>query len=175
MARPDINSLRQMGDMVTNINWDLQIIKFPSGIPNVLTSQDFNIRCESTDVPRSTGQSVEVNIRGLKKKQPGLYVPQGTLSMTMIESVDNKITRFIRNWREGCFNMKTGSQLEINQVQATVRLVRLNRQNREIYEYVIYGVYLEDSDPGGQLGNASADLIRPTLTLSYDYFDERQL
>lgn len=172
--RPTIDQIRGLGDFATLVNWDLQFVSLPSGIS--AGSQDLNLRCESTDVPKSTGQSTQIQIRGLPPvKQPGLYIPSGTIALVFNETVDNTVSKLITQWREMCYEMKTGKQKKKSEVEAQIRLVRMDRQDKEIYEYMLYGAFLEDYDTGGQLGAASADVVKPSLTLSYDYFEEKAL
>lgn len=172
--RPTVDNIRGLGDFATLVNWDLQFVTIPSGLS--FASQDLNFRCESADIPKSTGESTSIRIRGLPPvKQPGLYTPSGTITLAMNETVDNMISKAITQWREMCYEMKTGIQKKKTEVEAQIRLVRMDRQDKEIFEYMLFGVFLEDADPGGQLGAAAADVVKPTLTLSYDYFIDKAL
>jgi hypothetical protein len=175
MARPTIENVRAVGDWATTVNWNLTFVNFPKAIAGAPTKEDLNIRCESTDIPKSTGTSTEIMIRGHKVKQPGLYMPAGTLVLTFNESVDNKISTFIRRWREACYETRTGFQNLKSQVECNIKLTRLNRQDVGIFEYELIGAFLEDYDPGGQLQGQSADLLKPTITVSYDYFKDAPL
>lgn len=166
--RPTVDQLRGLGDFATLINWDLQLVKIPSGL--AITSDDLNLRCESSDIPKTTGTSTEIQIRGLKVKQPGIYTPSGTLTLTFNETVDNKVTKFLESWKALCYDPVTGKATKKSDVEAQFRLVRMDRTDTPIYSYMMYGCFPEDSDPGGQLGSSSADPMKPTLTLSYDYF-----
>jgi len=175
MARPSISNLRSQGDIVTQMNWNVSLMEPPPGIPELTTMNGdaLNFRCESMDVPKWTGQSTEVWIRGHRIKQPGIYTPSGSLTLTMFETADNRVANWLKAWREACWQTDSGVQRLTSDVSATLRLVRLNRQDEEIWQYIVYGVFLEDYDPtGGTLGNQSADILRPTLTISYDWFDE---
>ena len=110
MARPSIDQVRSLGDFATTVNWNLTFMKFPSGVTGGLpTSDALNYRCDSTDVPKRTGQSTTQTIRGHTVKQPGLYTPSGTLQLIFVETVDNVMSNFIRNWREACYDSKTGA------------------------------------------------------------------
>ncbi|QIG71457.1 tail tube protein [Rhizobium phage RHph_TM39] len=175
MARPTIENVRNVGDWATTVNWNLTFVTFPRALARTVTFQDLNLRCESTDIPKSTGTSTEIMIRGHRVKQPGLYLPSGTITLTMNESVDNKISTFIRNWREICSETKTGVQQEKSQVECMIKIERLNRRDVPIWEYNLLGCYLEDYDAGGQLQGQSADILKPTLTISYDYFEDTPL
>lgn len=170
MARPTIDQIRSLGDFATLINWNLSFVTVPSGVG--FTSDGFNFRCESTDLPKWTGTSTEITIRGHTVKQPGIYRPSNQITLTMNETVDNYITRGIKQWRELCWATGTGVAQTKQSVEAIVRLTRNDRADNAIYSYLLYGVFLEDYDPGGQLQSSSADVVKPTLTLSYDYSKE---
>lgn len=173
--RPTLNQIRSAGDFATTVHWNFQFIQFPRVLTPGLTSEEFNFRCESTEMPKKTSQSNEVMIRGHRVKQPGIAIPDGLFTASMIDHVDGKISRFIRRWREICYETNTGRQERKADVEAIVRLARLDRQDNEIFEYVLKGVFLENYDTGGQLQGASAEFIRPVLMLSYDDFDDKSL
>jgi hypothetical protein len=175
MVRPTHQNLRTIGDFATTLQWNVQVVKFPPAVITTLTSDDINLRADSTDMPRLSGQSTQIQIRGIMHKQPGLYLPSGQINMTLYEGTDSKITTFIRDWRNVIFDMETGASNDTAQVAATIRLVRLDRNYNEIYEYVLYNVFLEDYDPGGQLQSQGADALKASMTLSYDNFDEGPL
>jgi len=169
MARPTVDNLRSLGDFQTTVDWDIQFIELPAVLSDYLP-EDLNLQCESTDIPKSSGTSTDVWLRGHKSKQPGLWTPVGTITMTMNETVDGYVREFIRRWREACWQSRTGIQQTKSDVEAQIMLYQLDRQNNYQYQYHMIGVYLEDYDTGGQLQAQSADLLKPTLTLSYDYF-----
>jgi len=171
MPRPSIVDIRSVGDFATTINWNLTMLSPPKRV-KVPSAHQINIRCESIDVPKSTGTSTEVMIRGHKVKQPGLYTPSGTIILTAVETVDNMISNFYRSWREACYQSKTGRQYPKADVEATIRIERHDRDDKPIWFYELVGCYLEDYDAGGQLQSASADVVKPTLTISYDFFTD---
>jgi hypothetical protein len=176
MAYPTVVGLQGLPDFATTINWDLKILTLPasSGIFTAPTD-DLNIRCESSDIPRKAGQSATVMIRGLPVKQPGIYVPTQQLNLTFVETVDNTMTQFIYTWREACFTTNTGVQLQKDQLTATIQLIRNNRQGNPIWQYTLTGCYLEAYDPGGSLQGQSAEAMRASISLSYDDYTEGPL
>jgi len=172
MARPSIDNLRSVGDFATTVNWDVQFIKLPGSLNSYLR-EDLNIQCESMDVPKNSGTSTEIWVRGHRTKQPGLWTPSGTITLSMNETVDTFIRGFIKDWRELCWETQTGRQTAKADLEAEIMLFQLDRSDDPVWQYHLIGVYLEDYDPGGQMQAQSADIIKPTLTLSYDYFIEK--
>ncbi|WBU87746.1 hypothetical protein [Escherichia phage EP_H11] len=169
-----VDQVRNLGDFATIVDWELQFITVPSGLNNL--SDAVFLRCESSDIPKKTGTSTSIQIRGLVPvKQPGIYAPPQTLTLTCNETVDNAIAQQIANWREMCYQTGTGVAGRTQDVKAKLRLKRLNRQKVGIWYYDLEGVFLEDYDAGGQLGSTSADVLKPVLTLSYDDFKEGAL
>jgi len=168
MPIPTIEQLRNVGDYATVYHWNLEIAKSP----NVVAIDDgLNLRCQSTDVPKSEGESMEVNVRGLKIKQHGIYTPTQTMSLELYETVDNYVHRLISRWREACWAVRTGSQETMANVKGDLLLQRYDNSRRKIiWTYKLIGVYLESYDIP-QMSNES-DTLKPSLTLSYDYYTE---
>lgn len=173
MARPTIDQLRQMGDFLTMYRWDMIIVP-PAAITGI-NSEKLNFRCETTELPKMTGTSVEVNLRGHKIKQPGIYNYTNTISLTFVETTDVVLHDFVRKWREALWKVKTGvSAAPKNQLQGSLILRQLNNQDVGVWEYTLTGVYVEDYD-FGQLDGTSSDSQKPQVTFSYDYFDDKKL
>lgn len=171
MARVSQTTIRQGADYATTVDWQIKLIEPPLAVGNIITPDEFDFRCESADVPKRTNQPVEIMIRGFRTRQPGITLSSGTLNITMLEKLDNKISEFITAWRDAVYNARTGEQEDTSRVRAIIRLDRLDRRNNVIWSYRINDAILEDYDPvGGTLQGATADLMRPLLTLNYDDF-----
>ena len=54
---------------------------------------------------------------------------------------------------------------------------KLSNDISEIYirNLLDMGVFLDKYEPGGELGSSSADVLKPTMTFSYDDFSEKAL
>jgi len=136
---------------------------------------DFNLRCFSSEVPKLVPVgSQDIWIRGHHIKQPGIYDSSHVITLVFLETVDSKVATMMKAWRDSCWNSQTGTQLEKIAVEATLRLTRLNRFDEEIWEYVLHGCFYEDGDPTGgtPLDGSTSDIIRPSMTLSYDWFED---
>lgn len=169
MATFNIDELRSMQDFAKTYKWDLQFLTLPVVGPFAFpTSQALNLRCESSEIPKTTNQKIEVDLRGHKVRTAGINDYVGTLTLTFTETVDNTIHNFFKAWRELVWETRTGRSFQKSQYTATLKLTRLNNQDQPIWDYVLYSCFPEDFDYGS-LDNAS-EIMRPALILSYDYF-----
>lgn len=172
--RPKLNEIRALGDFADTVHWYIQFTTIPSGVD--LTSDDINLRCESVPIPKRNGEKVSAQVRGLPPvHQPGLYIPEGEMTVTLFENTNNRITKGIQQLVEMNYKQGTGEAKTKAEVEFGVRLVRMDRTHKEIYEYVFYGCFLDKYEPGGELQGSSAELLKPTITFSYDDFTERSL
>ena len=168
MARPSIEDIRGLGDFMVSNLWEV-VISTPTGV-----NADFdgiNFRAISFEIPKRTGNSLEVNIRGAKIRQPGDYDYSGTVTLTLAETENNNLSHtLIQEWREAVIETDTNKQKIKKEVEATATIYRLNRQNEPIAGtwWTLIGVFIEDYDLGEL--NEEGAVIQPTITLSYDYF-----
>jgi hypothetical protein len=174
MTRPSVANLQALGDFANLINWDVTIFNAPSAVSPFLTADEINFRCDSTDVPTSKSQSATVMVRGFPVKQPGIWIPTQIITLMLYETIDNTVSSFIIAWRNACYDPITGAQLPKDQVTCDhIQLTRNDREGNPIWTYTLFNVFLEDYDPlGGQLQGQSADVVRPSITLSYDRFTD---
>ena len=171
MARPNINSIRSLPDFATLYQWNLDIVRFPSAVASP-SLDDVNLRCVSADIPAATITPITTEVRGHKTNQPGILEYNSPISLTFTETVDNKIQRWIRNWRNACTAVITGSHAEKSSIHAVIGLTRLNRQDEPMWRYIMYGCFFTSSE-AGSLGSDN-DTWKPTLSLVYDYFVDEE-
>lgn len=169
-VRPEIDDIRNIADFAPMYAWILEFIEYPEGADQI--ADDLNLRCISADMPKRTGQTIEVNIRGHKVRNPGIYGYDSPWTAQFVETVENKVSQFLDQWSELCYESRTGKHATKAAVSATIKLTRLNRQNEPIWEYYLFGAFLESKDHGGQLGGDTNDFYKPTISLAYDYFLE---
>jgi len=178
--RPTLEQIRSnIGDgMVSNL-WAVEFVKIPEVMGAYSTFfQELNLRAISAEVPKRTGTSLEITIRGHKVKQPGDYDYSGQITLTLVESDhQSPVHDFIRSWREYIIGTNTGYQYPKSEIEAEIRLVRLNRQNSMSESkgttWVLKGVFLEDYELGEM--TETGDIIQPSITLSYDFFWEEDV
>lgn len=171
---PNIDNIRATADFATVYQWEMQFLFPPLGVSSAgiwLTEPDWNVRCESTELPQATNQPITISIRGHETKQPGITTYSKQINIVFVETVDNKISGFLKAWKEICYRTTSGHQWPKEYTDATVQILRLNRQLRPIWEYILVGCFCEDAQLG-TLDGSSSEAMKPNMTMSYDYFVE---
>lgn len=173
MPKPTIDALRGVGDFATTYQWNMRFAQVPA-IGAYPDSNDLNLRVQSVAIPIATNAPIEIALRGHKVRQPGILGYGPNLEFTSVETVDNLIANFLREWREACYQTRTGAQGAKADVSADVEIIRLDRQDVEIWGYKLFGCFLEAYN-FGTLQSEASTVLQPSFTLSYDYFEDIQV
>lgn len=160
MPRPSIAEVRSVTDFQKNYMWELQFLRTPA-FANI-DPYRFNLQCLSTEVPKKTGQTSTLMMRGHQIFDPGIYSVSGTLQLTFVETIDNVVRNMIDEMETAAAE-KTGS---FNDITFDLRLVTLDNQENENYEYWMLWCFLEDSNVN-PLDGGTGDPMQPTITLRY--------
>lgn len=171
--KPTIEQLRALPDWASRYRWNLIFNSFPSGITISFATPStdrLNFQCVSASLPKKTGGTFPVSLRGWTLINPGIWVTSGTIILTFIETVDSLVLNFLQGWHEAAWAMKTGQAATKKGLTANIILNRLDRFDSIVRQYRM-DVIIADYDSGGDLDDASPD-TRPTITLAYDSFTE---
>lgn len=169
MARPNMENIRSLPDFQTVYNWNVSVTKAPAG---VTVPPNFNFQCQTATIPESSNTPVEVDIRGHKIRQPGIQQYDGTLDLQMVETVDQALANFIKGWREAQWETGTGVAKTRNESSANFQLQLLDRQDNVKRTFDLIGGILLNAQKGELSGDGS-EVMRPTLSVQYDYFKEK--
>ena len=170
----DITEVRGLDDFAPIYRWNLVFIAFPvAGIAAQPLSDDLNLRCESTTLPKMSNEKIEINVRNHKVFQHGKGTYTNSFDLTMLETVNNTISAFLSGWQELHHQVRTGTSVPKKDLEALIQIQRLNNSDEAIWQYTMHGCFLEDYDLGS-LG-VDSDIMRPTMTLNYDFFDQGPL
>lgn len=169
MARPNIEQLRGLGDFATLYNWNIFITKGPNAGVGDLTTMNTNLRCTSTTLPILSDKKITVAVRSHKVYQPGIHDYSNQITFTFVETVDSKVNRWLKQWREKCYRTKDGYHEKKADVEAELKIERLDRQDKPIWQYRLIGCFLENYTQSDLQADAS-ETFNPSMTISYDYF-----
>ena len=171
--RPTLDNIRGLPDFASLYRWNLIFDTPPSGIA-APTTEELNLRCMSATIPKATGNEFPITIRGHKTRNPGIWDTSGAITLTFIETIDNKVLDFIKNWREACWETNTGVSRTKQDLIAIIRLERLDRQDNPIREYKLEA-FLSDYTSGDDLVAEGGESFNPSITLTYDKFEEKSI
>lgn len=170
MAKISIDQLRSLPDYAQVTKWDITFITLPAVGPlGLLVGEALNLRCESVEIPKHTNQKFEVMIRGHKTLQPGLIDYGNSMTLTFTETVDNVLLKLVKGWRELIWSSRQGRTFPKKDLEGTLLITMLDNQDNIRAKYTVYGCFLE-SDDFGTLDGSTSDAIKPSITLSFDYY-----
>lgn len=169
MPRPTISDIRNnLTDFQKLYYWNIQWLRKPAFV--TISDVDLNHRCISTDVPKRTGETAEVRIRGNIIPDPGIYATGGTIVLTLLETSNSPIREFIREWEEACATKKG----KFKELSGDIRLTTSDNQENDNYEYQLLWCFLEDSETP-PLDGGTSDPMQPTITIRYTDFKRKKL
>lgn len=170
MATFSIDQLRSLPDYAQVTKWNINFVTLPGvGALAFPVSDELNFRAESVTLPKATNQKFEVNTRGHKTWHPGIIDYGNSFDIVFTETVDNAIFNFVKAWRELIWSSRQGSSFSKAELEATILITMLDNADVERAKYTLFGCFLEDYD-FGTLDGATSDAIKPTMTLSFDFF-----
>lgn len=174
MPMPSHEQVRQIGDVQTTYKFNLKMVTPPKTGTAGVTSDDLNLRCKSMPAPEKDIEPIKVTLHGFDIHQSGRGVYQDSIDIVFVETVNNKIKKFFRAWREACNKVISGAGNLKTQTEAKFKLEMLGTLNEPIWECELTGCLYR----GGNIGTfdgASNDALELTLKLGFDYFDDKAL
>ena len=93
--------------------------------------------------------------------------------MTFVETVDGKVMSLIKAWRDLIWAPDTGKQAAFAEYSTNDTEIHLLDGNDEAWwRYKLLGMWMEDNEAGGTPDGQTGDPFKPTLTFSFDDFDD---
>lgn len=172
MAKPTIGNLRSLPDFLQTTRWDMQVASNVAGMPDI---QGVNVRCQSSSIPTLNGKSNVIAIRGQKVKQTGQYDYDMKIQLTMVETIDMFVSDWMKQWRELCWETGNGKQHYKKDVTADIVLYRLDGMDVQVWQYTLFGCFMEEYDGGETMDGEEGKVVQPKITLGYDYFEDKKL
>jgi hypothetical protein len=128
----------------------------------------------SIDQPHGAINNFKVQVRGHTVMQAGIIDYGNEFKITFTETVDSAIMKLIKAWREMMWASRQGTAFPKSQLEATILLELTDNQGNVRAQITYYGCMYKDCDLGVLDGNTS-DALKPSLTLSYDFFLDNPL
>jgi hypothetical protein len=177
MPALDINTIRKIGDPVHSNKWTFELIRVPEAVSSsssVVPGDILDPQVVSLDLPRIQVSTIEVVHRGVSVNVPSHVDFDKQIAVTFIETSSKKIIKFFESWRSMVSKISipvgytpTGN---INTLKGSFKVTMLNRQLEPLFSVFFEGVFVVSLDLGQAIGDKGADIVRPTITFSYDYF-----
>lgn len=168
MPRPTQENLRALPDFQTVYNWSVRPVRVPAGI---IIPPNLDFQCQTSTIPTSSNQTIDVDVRGHKIHQTGIESFDGTFDLQLVETVDSAIAEWFKTWRAARWQTNTGIARTRNEASIDFQLQLLNRQDEPTRLFTMIGGILSTYTIGDLSGDSS-DIIRPTASIMYDYFSE---
>jgi hypothetical protein len=175
MPRPGLNEIRSVGQPLSLFRWNVYFLDLPTlGVGAIAVSPALSARCLTSEVPKATGHVIDINIRGFQAHTPGYMKYPGQITLQFMEAMGSlellQISMLIKTWRDNTWGAETGTQKKKSSLQGTIALVQLDANDNEVWSYMLYGCLLKDYDAtGGSLGGTN-EIMRPSITLAYDFW-----
>jgi len=162
------DKLRELPNMQRVYKWDFFIPKLPPGL-RLKGMDSLNERVETTTLPNRVNQVIEIMLKGFKVKQAGIPDYGGPLPLTFIEDEDGSFIKFIKDWENLQSEDGTGKQAPKKDVVADAEIWLLNSNLERTHGFKMLSAQPEDMAPGDLSGDTS-DVLKPSLSLGFDYF-----
>lgn len=167
MARTSLQNVQSVKDVLQTWNWD---IFFPT-IPGAADTRPFSYKAISTSLPGFTIEQVPLEAHGVKLHFAGRRVWQGTWDVTLVESRDVSTRSTLVAWAEMARSWKNNSGSYKQDYAVTSELVLYDDLPKEVGNILMLGAW-PTVVGDAQLDN-SAGIIQYTVTMSYDYTEDR--
>lgn len=166
--RPTITELRDLGHHASKYNWGIQFISLPAAVAG-FSSADLNTRCVSITAPTRTQEATDISLRGHKIYQHGIMNYDGTITLTMHETVDRKTLSFFERWMDLQWTPIGGAQIPKSTNQAAFLLTLLDSQDNATKYYTIIGAWPKSVSGVTYAANDSS-VVTYDVQFQYDYY-----
>ena len=165
------SDIGKIGDFQTTFNWLMSI-----GNPNAvaLASEDLHLRCISATLPEREPQNMTLELHGHTVIRNGLVKQSGDITLSFVDDVDAVIMSNFRAledkmWSVDSTNDSKGTRSSFKDLTFTLTLVLLDNNDQATQTYTLHGCLLSKLSAGGEM-NSSNDFMKPSITVSYQYF-----
>jgi hypothetical protein len=170
--RPTLSDVRKLGNFASAFRWGVVFNTMPNKIENAPNPEDINFRAESMGIPEKEVETIDIQIRGHKKRQKGVATYNSPITLVLNETTNGLVQRFIRDWAEICWKTGdggAGTSENQEDIECEICLYLLDNLDKPYMKYVLYGCQY-DTATKGDPDAATADPLKPSISIAYDYF-----
>lgn len=162
MAKFDIEKLRSRAPFATTYSWSFSVINgFLRPYSDLL-----DIALISVTMPTKTVNNMDINIRGLRAKVPGMVDSSHSVQLQFLDDTELTVTKVFNELSDKIFNQSTGDQFPKRAIKSDIDIIRMTADWEEVTViYHLYDAWLESMEPG-TLDNQSG-IITYSITLCY--------
>lgn len=171
MPGTSLSDLNSIGPSLKAYKFDLSFPVLPSAVSIGAPGREIHLRCQTIDLPKKTGETIMLNMHGHELPEPGIYKPSGTISITLLETVDVVVLKLIKDLRDLVWAPDTGRSEEIEANSLEILLQHLDTNDGPLWFYRLKRCFLEDYDLPALDGSAS-DSFKPSMTIRYTDFED---
>ena len=164
MREMSVESIKaDLSSPARNYLWEFFVPNLPGGgdIDSIRT------RCQVAELPNVGSEPIVIDWKAMKFKVAGKMNYSQTISLTFLEAEDVKIMKALYNWRALITDPETGTGGQPVDYKADAYLELLKTDGSVYLDIRLIGAYPEEVPTIG-LDMKANELIKPTLTLSYD-------
>lgn len=167
MGQLNLAQLNTMPDVLKNTKWNVRFSKMPS--VSGMSATDIDLRAVTMDVPKATVGVMDLTIRENTLRLPGRKTYSQTVTLNLIETIDAKTMKFLKQWRELCSEYNTNKIASRDQREAEILLFHCDDQWNDTFQYKICRAWLTDFTPPA-LTNENPSVYQIPLVLAYSSF-----
>lgn len=166
------NDIRSIGEIQRTYLYNFKILKFPKVGKFKMNANDLNKRCKSSDYPKSRIENLTADISGFQTTQSGRIVFDNTMNVEFIDTEDNKVKDFIKEWRSICSDFLTGKSYDKKDVEILLNLELLTH-NLIVNRVFTFTGCIYSTSTNSKIDGESNSFMDSTIEFNYDYFDEK--
>lgn len=169
VKRSNIDQIANLQDFQTLYRFNVEI-QFPSGV----TFNDHNLQVMTAELPKRSIEEMSASPAGGHTVYQDGRTAYDPFTLTFIEKTSGIVQDMIHSWLGLEWETRTGLQRPKREKVAQVILTPQDGQDNITYSYRLINAWITNYDLGTMDGGAS-ELMKPTMTLRYDYFIDTPL
>lgn len=167
MGRSSLQNVLALPDAAQTWNFDLIFPNIPGGGDNV----KLTYKCQSSEIPQSTIEALEINLHGVSKREAGRATYMHTFNASFLETVDWATYMAFRKWRDSARSWKNNSGTDSSQYKVNLEMDMYDNQPKTAMTIKPLGCFPTEIAAVNLNGSEGAAIFL-TVTFSFDSIDD---